>query len=421
MYKDTSMKATVNRIVIGDVGSGKTITSFLIALNYIHGLDKGQSVLLAPTEMLAFQHYSKLIELIANTNDKWLKSIQTLYISGKSFQLNGQKITKKSLDNLFPLSTPTFFIGTHALLYNENIKPDIVLVDEQHRFGVEQRKLLTSRTEHQPHFISFSATPIPRTLALTVYKSLKPHFLDTLKNRNKIQTQMYSFERMQEVVEHVEKKLQLDQKVYVVCAKVEDSLEESEDELWSVNKATAFFEHHFPDKVLHVYGKKVGKKDILQEFRDSNKKQILIATTVIEVGVDVGNATLMIILNAERFGLSALHQIRGRVGRNSISNNQCFLVTEKKYLSSKRLKYIREFHNGFDIAEKDLELRGAGDLLGHTQSGFSDEIQSLIGLNPEAYNHIDTIVNQLDLKTLSLTLPRLHAYINKQTQAIWSE
>ncbi len=417
--KTVKTTQSINRIVIGDVGSGKTVTAFLIALNYLRSLGKGQVVLLAPTEVLAFQHYQKLLELIQK--DTWLNNtVDSIYCSGRLSQHNGKKITNKQLVVIANKTQITFFVGTHALLFKDFIKPDMVMVDEQHRFGVQQRQLLTNKTDYQPHFISFSATPIPRTLALTVYKSLKPHFLETLENRNNITTLLFSFDRFPEIIKSISNQVNTGKKVYVVCAKVEE-VEEDLGNIWSIKKATELMELYFPDKVLHVHGKKLDKKEILQEFKESVTKQILVATTVIEVGVDVSEATMIIVLNAERFGLSALHQIRGRVGRNSYPENFCYLVTEKHFLRSKRLEYIRMLTNGFEIAEKDLELRGAGDLIGKNQSGFSDEIQNLIGLNPEAYNSLDNLVGNIPLKNLADNLPRLSRYIKIQTEKIWEE
>jgi ATP-dependent DNA helicase RecG len=162
------------------------------------------------------------------------------------------------------------------------------------------------------------------------------------------------------------------------------------------------------------------KKDILGDFKQSETQNILVATTVIEVGVDVPQASLAIILNAERFGLSALHQIRGRVGRNDFPDNQCVLVTYPKYGRARRLKYLTQTQDGFALAEKDLEIRGAGDVLGKLQSGFGDEIDKLIGLNPELYSEIDGLVKQIDLENLE-NLPRLEKYLQTKVREVWKE
>jgi ATP-dependent DNA helicase RecG len=417
------MKPVINRIVIGDVGSGKTITAFLIALGYIHSLLNGRATLLVPTEVLAYQHYTQLLELTRNSTLGWLKNLDIIYSTSKLNQVNGEKVTKKQLDTYITATTPAVFVGTHSLLFKEGLNSDIILIDEQHRFGVAQRKHLSEKSKYSPHFISFSATPIPRTLALTVYKSLTPHFIETLAMRKSIQTQIFSFDRIAEMKAKIQDRIVNGQKVYIICSKVEES--DGDDEqpgsIWSIAKATDFFEKQFSGKVRHVHGKKADKKDILQEFKQSPNAHILVATTVVEVGVDVSEATLMIILNAERFGLSALHQIRGRIGRNNYTNNECLLVTDKQFLRNKRLQYLTQLNNGFDIAEKDLELRGAGDMIGVHQSGFSDEIQELIGLSPESYKQLDDIINQIDFSRINIDLPRLNRYILQQSESIWKE
>ncbi|MEM1312571.1 MAG: DEAD/DEAH box helicase [Patescibacteria group bacterium] len=418
-------KKSVNRIVIGDVGSGKTIIAFLTALTYMKSLEKSVVVLLAPTEVLAFQHYTKLISYLNIWSDNFFDQVDFIYLSNRSIYLNNLKITKKSLTKA-ELKSHRFYIGTHALLFVSEINPDFVLVDEQHRFGVSQRQHLTtskndSEKEFSPHFVSFTATPIPRTLALTVFQSLKPLFLKSLKFREKILTNIVSFVSFEDkVVDAIKAELDKKRKIYVICARVEDK-EEGEEDLWSVKKAVDTLEGFFPDRILSVHGKLKNKKDILKEFKDSTDKHILVATTVVEVGVDVAEATLVVILNAEKFGLSALHQIRGRVGRNSYQDNQCLLVTTDQYLRSRRLKYLCQYQDGFEIAEKDLELRGGGDIIGKAQSGFEEDIQNLMGLNQEMYYNITELVNSLDLTSLEKDMPRLYNYLEKESAKVWEE
>ena len=452
---------SINRIVIGDVGSGKTIVAFVLALTYLHGLDSGQVAIVAPTEVLAFQHYTKLLELVNSQSDNLQHdNIHCVYLAGKASFVDGEQLTPSKFNKKLELimSKPEtkakiIWIGTHALLFNDNIDADLVMIDEQHRFGVRQRAKLTQRMEniidpkmisdqtqdpeniienkaiYQPHFLSFTATPIPRTLALTVYNSLKPHFLATLSSRNPITTNVLSFDKLEnQVLDKIKTVLSQGRKVYIICPAVEDSKTEiSQDNavdkkpLWSVERAFNLFNAHFPEMVLRVHGKLADKKDILSQFKTSDSKNILVATTVIEVGVDVSEATMVVILNAERFGLSALHQIRGRVGRNTYADNFCYLITEKEFLYSKRLKYICQIQDGFQLAQKDLELRGSGDMIGSTQSGFVDEIDSLIGLNPDLYEKIGSVVNSLDFENLGTNLPRLSAYLNYQKNQVWEE
>lgn len=414
---------TVNRIVIGDVGSGKTLVAFVLALTYLHGLSvSGQAALLAPTEVLAFQHYKALQNLLqsAPIDFTWL---DTVFLTSKNVYLNNQKISKKQLRKHLEQNTKKiFWIGTQALLFTPEIQPDLVMVDEQHRFGVSQRqKLANSSGLYSPHFVSFTATPIPRTLALTFLRSLKPVFLQRIAGRQEIATTIVDFEAFDgQIVPAIQQHLAKQRKVYVICPKIQDLEGEEIAELWSVAKAAKTLEQFFPNQIMTVHGKVSQKKDILSEFKESPSKHILVATTVIEVGVDVPQASLVIILNAERFGLAALHQIRGRVGRNNFADNQCILVTHPQYRRSKRLLYLCQHQDGFVLAEKDLELRGSGDILGKLQSGFGDEIDKLMGLNPQLYYQISQVVDQIDLHNLHL-VPRLEKYLQTKFAEVWKE
>jgi ATP-dependent DNA helicase RecG len=426
--KPANLIPAVNRIVIGDVGSGKTLVAFVSAITYLKGLERGEAVILAPTEVLAYQHYLKLLELKAeekNTID-WLDCV---FLSGKGNYINGEKLTptklKVGIETLQnKADSKIFWVGTHAVLFNEGICPDMVMVDEQHRFGVRQReKLSKQQLDLSPHFISFTATPIPRTLALTVYDTLEPIFVETLKSRKPIGTSINTFDKLEtEIIQQIKSQLEIGRKVYVICTAVEQA-EDTEDKksLWSVTKTAKLMQKYFPDQVMSVHGKMADKKDILSEFKASSTKNILVATTVVEVGVDVGEATLVVILNAERFGLSALHQIRGRVGRNDYENNYCVLVTYKEFSFGKRLRYLCSSNDGFEIAQKDLELRGAGDVIGSTQSGFGNEIDQLIGLNPDLYIQLKNIVKSINFDHLHQELPRLSKYLELQKSKVWEE
>jgi ATP-dependent DNA helicase RecG len=459
-----NLKQSINRIVIGDVGSGKTIVAFLVALSYLQGLDFGEVSLLAPTEVLAYQHYLKLWEMVclerqngnasvsngdmdvaatgSKTKNGGLNSAATIYqnffqnlvvvfLSGKNIEINGIKFTpakfKIEIKKLQESHKHFFWVGTHALLFSEFITPDLVLVDEQHRFGVRQRAKLTEKQfDMQPHFVSFTATPIPRTLALTMYQSLKPHFLEKLANRNPILTRITTFDKLEtEIVINIQKELDLGHKVYVICPAVEETEDTEEKKaLYSVTKATKVLQKHFGDQVFSVHGKMKEKKDILTEFKESKNKNILVATTVVEVGVDVRDASLVVILNAERFGLSALHQIRGRVGRNDFEQNYCILVTEKEFSFSKRLRYLCEYQDGFKLAEMDLELRGAGDMVGQSQSGFGDEVGEMLGLDPITYSRIADLVTAQKVNEKSeikKNLPRLFNYLEREKNRVWEE
>jgi ATP-dependent DNA helicase RecG len=421
----------VNRIIIGDVGSGKTLVAISIALTFLKSFyDTGSQTMvafLAPTEVLAYQHYSNLYQLSVSQSEN-LEFVDYLYLSGKKNQLNGQDIKTKELDKYIQnRSKNLFIVGTHAVLYKDWVTASLVMVDEQHRFGVRQRqKLITDyRQNHpqdfEPHYLSFSATPIPRTLALTFYSDLKPHFLEPLKHKKTIQTELKDFQELKEVFALISYRLEKQEKVFVICPQIEESESETEFPVWSVAKATKFFEKQFPGKVSSIHGKVKDKQKKLADFATSQDKSILVSTTVIEVGVDVAEATLMIILNAERFGLSSLHQIRGRIGRNSYDHNTCVLVTYPRFFRSQKLHYLKQYQNGFVLAEKDLEIRGSGDLLGSDQSGFSEDIQELMNLEIVDQKKLFELVNGLDYKNLDSNLPRLHKYLKQEQAKIWEE
>jgi ATP-dependent DNA helicase RecG len=458
------MIKTINRIIIGDVGSGKTVVAFAIALAYLKGLKTGlsgnipQVSMLAPTEILAYQHYQKLMELTAemdwflpifvtsrnvfwknekitklelkkrllilenSENDSTVKieNINSKTKNSKSKKVKNSENLELKIENLpeNPVKK-LFFLGTQALLFQDFITPDMVLVDEQHRFGVAQRQSLSQKyleTNLTPHFLSFTATPIPRTLALTIFRDLKPHFLDTLEGRNPIETKIYNFNQLETVIlPLIQKEIDKKRKIYIICPKIEDKEEtENPEEIWSIDKAKKFFSKYFP--VLSVHGKQVEKKDILQFFKETSECPVLIATTVIEVGVDIPDASMVLILNAERFGLAALHQIRGRVGRNNFVDNYCFLVTNQGF--NPRLRYLCKYHNGFTLAQKDLELRGSGDLVGKLQSGIDKDLENLMNLESDSYLEIQKI---LDSISDFGEYPRLEKYLKKQASQIWGE
>ena len=419
MPKRTTKKPTVNRIVIGDVGSGKTIVAFLVALVFQRHLEQTQIAMVAPTEVLAYQHYLGFLEYLQSVPDSLKQYFPTtIYLAAGKYLINGEKFTKKKFQaELEQIPGNIFWIGTHAVFHEEAVTPELIFVDEQHRFGVKQRQHLTLN-KRNPHFVSLSATPIPRTLALTFYESLKPHFLETLASRNPIETTQETFENFDvRVVPSIRREVEASRKVYVICPSIEDA---ENSDLWSVAKASRYLRKIFGDKVLTVSGKDKSKKATLAKFKQDPAKQILVATTVVEVGVDVSEATLVVILNSERFGLAALHQIRGRVGRNDYERNYCILVTYEKFRYVKRLQYLQELHSGFDLAEKDLELRGAGDILGRLQSGFGSDLDDILGLDRTTYDRIAGLTTQLDYRDLS-ALPRLQAYLEKQVRSVHQE
>lgn len=404
-------------LVIGDVGSGKTAVAFMVGLNYLLGLEKAQAALLAPTEVLAFQHYLNLVSWVEKL-EILNKNITTIFVSAKDIRVNNLKVTKKQLSLIITESNKIFWVGTHALLFKEDINPDLVMVDEQHRFGVGQRKSLNSLDQNlASHFVSFTATPIPRTLSLTLLETLQPHFLEPIRERV-IHTQVHDFSSLETKVKaDIESNLKKNRKIFLICPKVE---EDETDLLWTVSKLFNWAEQNFPGKVAQVHGKLKDKSKLLTEFANSENLQILVATTVIEVGVDIKEASLIVIFNAERFGLAALHQLRGRVGRNNYDDNSCILLTNNYSVNKPRLQFLAQSQNGYEIAEKDLELRGAGDIIGKQQSGFMDEIEQVVGLDPAVYIDMKEIVDNLDWPNLE-SLPRLKKYLEKNVKEIWQE
>jgi ATP-dependent DNA helicase RecG len=420
MTKNSTLtKPTINRIIIGDVGSGKTIVAFLIALCFQKNLTQTQVALTAPTEVLAYQHYQSFLTFLTTVKDSLKQHFPiTIYLASGKYFINGEQYTKKKFETeLTKIRGNIFWIGTHAIFYNEAVTPELIFIDEQHRFGVQQRQKLTL-TSRNPHFVSLSATPIPRTLALTFYESLQPHFLDTLASRNPIITTQETFENFDtNILPQIQREVALGHKVYVICSLIEDS---EDSDMWSTTKTTKLLEEHFPSQVLTVHGKDKAKKSILEQFKTDDEKSILVATTVVEVGVDVPQATLVVILNSERFGLSALHQIRGRVGRNDYEKNYCILVTWDKFKFIKRLSYLKEIHSGFALAEKDLELRGAGDVMGKMQSGFGQDFEDIVQLDPAIYEQVTNLTASLDYENLE-DLPRLKHYLLTKIKEIHQE
>jgi len=351
---DLNAKTKMNRLVLGDVGSGKTVVA--IVAMYANYLSKHQSALMAPTEILATQHYYNIKELLKDTD------IAIELLVGSQ--------TKKEKENIasrLETGEIDIIIGTHALINSEIFFDNLglVITDEQHRFGVNQRGLLQSKGK-TPDIIYLSATPIPRTYALTLYGDMSVSIIKAKPNgRKQIATKVVKENDIKEVLTKVLQEINAGHQVYVVSPIIEES---EDNELKDVNLLKEKFELAFNNRVkigiLHGKLKNVQKEAIMNDFKNGIIN-ILISTTVIEVGVDVKNATTMIIFNAERFGLATLHQLRGRVGRNDF-NAYCYLICNKEV---KRLGVLEESNDGFYISEKDFELRGEGDLFGTKQSG----------------------------------------------------
>ncbi|MBI2356226.1 MAG: ATP-dependent DNA helicase RecG [Candidatus Doudnabacteria bacterium] len=343
-----------NRLLEGDVGSGKTIVAALAMwLAAKHGL---QAVMLAPTEILASQHYANL---------------------RKFFESDGITTALRTSSHKSEPARVTF--GTHALLQNrvkfQNLA--LVVIDEQHRFGVEQRSIL--KNLNNTHLLTMSATPIPRTLALTLYGDLDISMLKELPSgRQKIWTKIATEENRPKAYDFIKKQIQAGRQAFVICPLV------SESDKLGVKSATVEYEklsrEIFPElKVGLLHGKlKASEKEKVMQAFQNNETNILVSSSVVEVGVDVPNATVMMIEGAERFGLAQLHQFRGRVGRAE-HKSYCFLFSEDA--ENPRLKAVVESNDGFELAEKDLQIRGAGDLYGTAQSGYRFRIATLTNLD----------------------------------------
>ncbi len=357
---DLSSNHLMYRLLQGDVGSGKTIVAFLaMYVNYLSGY---QSALMVPTEILAKQHHQSLQRFFQNLQ------INTVLLTGS---LKAKE--KQAIHQQLKEGTIDMVVGTHALIQQQVAfkKLGLVIADEQHRFGVKQRKELKNKGD-KVDFLLMSATPIPRTLAITMFGDMDVSTIKTMpKSRLPIKTHYIKSKSMKSILKPLLEYLKSGGQVYVVCPLIEES------EVMDYQNAQSLYESlttYFSKTPFHVgllHGKmnEDEKQEVMQAFTQNNI-QILVSTTVIEVGVDVGNANWMIVYDAHRFGLSQLHQLRGRVGRSHIQG-ECFLLSNKKDEEVvERLTYLQEHTDGFDVSTYDLKRRGPGDVLGSKQSGI---------------------------------------------------
>jgi ATP-dependent DNA helicase RecG len=354
--KDQSVATRMSRMLQGDVGSGKTLVALMTMLNVAE--IGTQSTLMAPTDLLANQHFNFFKKALQNTN------IDVALLTGKT----KAKERKEILDNVASGKT-LILVGTHALFQTQVMFHDLgfIIIDEQHKFGVEQRiKLLSKATN--PDLLVMTATPIPRSLTMTLFGDMSvSRLISKPTNRPDIITILKSSSKTQEVISSLGRKIESCEKVYWVCPQVEqDEESKARDVVTRFNSLDVIF----PGKVGLIHGKLPPdvKDEMMQKFKNGGV-QILVATTVIEVGIDVPDATLIVIENAEKFGLAQIHQLRGRVGRGDLQSH-CILLYE--YLAGivkTRLEIMRRSNDGFYIAEQDLLLRGGGEVLGVKQSG----------------------------------------------------
>ncbi len=354
IIKDLLSNNLMNRLLLGDVGSGKTVVVLnAIYANYLSGY---QSALMAPTEILANQHYNNIIKLTKNTEMK--------------IALLTGSLTKKNKENIIndlKVGNIDLIIGTHALLEESVVFKNIGLVvtDEQHRFGVKQRENLRNKGK-MCDILYMSATPIPRTYALTLFGDMDITMIkEKPSNRMEIITKIYKESDLKIVLENILTEIKNNHQIFVVAPLIENNEESDLSNVFELkNKFDLAFNSKVPIDIIHGQIKGKEKEEIMTRFKN-NETKILISTTVIEVGIDIENATMMVIFDAHQFGLATIHQLRGRVGRNNYQS-YCYLITNKE---TKRLKVLEESNDGFYISQKDLELRGSGDLFGTIQSG----------------------------------------------------
>ena len=356
IQRDLAARHPMNRLLQGDVGSGKTVVAIAAMLLAIEAAY--QAAFMAPTQILAEQHYAVL--------RRWLEPL------GVRMAL---RTAARQEESFLPLvagdQDPNVLIGTHALLY-ENVSFSnlgLVVIDEQHKFGVAQRARLAAR-EPAPDVLVMTATPIPRTLTMTVYGDLDVSIIDEMpRNRGKVITAVRDVSKLGEVLSFLRTQLEAGRQLYVVYPLIDES------EKLDVKAASAEYElwrerlHPYPCEILHGRIPAPEKQDTMERFRRGETKA-LISTTVIEVGVDVPNATVMLVENAERFGLAQLHQLRGRIGRGEHKSYCILLTSDQSKETCAKLAVLERTNNGFEVAEADWDLRGPGDLLGTAQSGL---------------------------------------------------
>ena len=361
ILEDLNSVTPMNRLVQGDVGAGKTIVAVFAILAALQS--SYQAALMAPTEVLAEQHYRKLVP--------WFNQLYlpVELLTGSTKKAKREEIHRQLITGELPL-----LVGTHALIQDPvNFqKLGLVVIDEQHRFGVQQRAKLLAKGK-SPHVLTMTATPIPRTLALTLHGDLDVSQIDELPpGRQAIQTTALTGKERTQAYDLIRREVAQGRQVYIIFPMIEES--EKLDVKAAVEEHEKLSEKVFPDfniGLLHGRMSSAEKDEVLTAFRD-NEYQIIVSTTVIEVGVDVPNATVMLIENAERFGLSQLHQLRGRVGRGS-HKSYCLLMSSSKTPDAKqRLSVLEQSQDGFFISEMDLRFRGPGTVLGTRQSGLPD-------------------------------------------------
>lgn len=348
IVSDLKQKVPMNRLLQGDVGSGKTVVAAISA--YATFLAGYQTIILAPTQILASQHHKSFQDLFPN--------LEVALITANSQQ---------------PTANSAVIVGTHALLSKTFEKVGLLIIDEQHKFGVKQINFLQKTN---PHLLTMTATPIPRTIAQTLFSDMDLSIIDELpKNRQKIKTWLVPNKKRDNAYDWISSQITVHRsQCFIICPLVEESESETLKDVRSVKKEFLSLQSIFPDLklgLLHGKLKEKEKNEVLNKFKDG-KLDILVSTPVVEVGIDIPNATIMLIEAADRFGLAQLHQLRGRVGRGE-KESYCLLFTDNDSDKvTNRLTALTKTSSGFELAELDLKLRGAGDVLGTKQSGFGN-------------------------------------------------
>jgi ATP-dependent DNA helicase RecG len=380
ILQDVQKQTPMNRLLSGDVGSGKTVVAAIAA--YSAFLNNRQAIIMAPTEILAQQHYQSLVRLLTGMG----VSVGLLTANQHMRSDIMENTTKKSLSADIGSGSLHVVVGTHALLSDQVVfnSTGLVVVDEQHRFGVEQRKLIKDKTVNlaahtSAHFLSMTATPIPRSLALVIYGDLDISVINEMPaGRKKIITKIVDAHNRNKAYQFIREQIAQGRQAFVICpliASQDDPVfvlqAAADDKKTVMSEFEKLSKNIFPDlRVGYVHGKlKSAEKDAAMAKFKAGEIDILVSTSVVEVGVDIPNASVMVIEGAQQFGLAQLHQFRGRVGRSS-HQSYCFLFSETQSADTKkRLEFFEKVHDGFTLAEKDLEMRGPGEVYGVEQSG----------------------------------------------------
>lgn len=410
IYQDMGRPEPMNRLVEGDVGAGKTVVAAMAAIMVLaHDM---QVALMAPTELLARQHADTLHSLLKPLG--YEKSVGLLVGSMTQTQ---KTVSRKKIAT----GETGFIVGTHALIQEkvDMSRLALVIIDEQHRFGVEQRKTLMAKAGHMPHVLSLTATPIPRSLALTLYGELDISLLDQKPaGRKPVSTEIVPPSGRDKLYGRIDKEVEAGRQVFVVCPLI------TESDAFEARSADQVYEqlsqHEFKRRrvgLLHGKMKAADKQAVMEKFV-TGKLDVLVSTTVIEVGVDVPNATVMVIESAERFGLAQLHQLRGRVGRGQ-TQAHCFLMLSDSQQPTRRLRAMESSNDGFKLAELDLELRGPGAIYGTSQHGALDlriakltDTHLIASARKCARQFLDQKEDLLQYKQLADTVNRLRAVTN---------